>query len=415
MHIFFYIMYWYPYEGALQSMYGRLFQELSREGHRISIVTSLPHFRKGRPEVWREYKGKLFDVEEQGNIQIIRSWVFAPLFRSDSLNVLMRFINYLSFLVSSLFVSLKYSRNVGLVFTLSSPPFLGALVGLIVARLRGIPAVFNVQDMYPEFLEQAGLLKSKTLLNVFYGLDSFLMRRFDRILVISRAFREILIKKRGVKAEKITVISNFQDVNFIKPMDKKNTFSTEFNIDNDFVVLFAGNMGYAHGLEYVIEAAKILSKEERIKFVFIGRGDFRNKIENISREYGLKNTVFLPLQPYKNMPLVWASCDAAIISLRKGFEKVSSPSKLFGIMASGRPALAMLDNGSDISDIISRANCGICVPAESPKLLVESVMRLFSNTDLKLLMGKNGRRYAIENYSFDIIYKKYKGHFLSLI
>ena len=222
--------------------------------------------------------------------------------------------------------------------------------------------------------------------------------------------RNLLAKKVG--NEKIKIISNFIDIDFIKPMDKYNEFSSKFGLNNNFIVMYAGNIGLPHGLEFVVKAAELLKKYKDIVFAFVSWGEHKEAIINICKSKELDNVVFPPQQPEHIVPQIWASADVSLVTSRKGLSTDSVPSKTFAIMASGRPIIAMIDDGSEVWRLVQSGKCGLCVPPECPDLLADAILTLYNDDAKRKKMGENGRKFIEENFSRKVISREYEQLFL---
>lgn len=412
MRIMFYITYWFPYEGALTPLLGDLCQELSKKGHGVSVLTSFPHFRKGRSEKWKQYKGKLYQKENWNGVEVIRSYIFAPEFKSSKLGILFRFLNFLSFSISSFIVGLFVKRP-DVIFAVSSPPLISGVVSYLIALFKRTKFIYNIQDLYPDIAVKCGVITNLLLIWILRSLESFVYSKASACSVISEAMKINLISKK-VPPEKIYVIPNFCDTEFVIPLPKDNDFSRKFGIQDKFVAIFAGNIGIPQGVEDIIESARILKDNSDIVFVFVGRGENKEKMEKLTEDLGLSNVKFLPLQPFATMPQVWAAADVSLVPLKKGISTDAVPSKIFGIMASSRPVIAMIDEGSEIWKIVESAQGGICVPPENPELLAEAVLKVYKNKDLRETMGENGRRFVVDKFSKKLICQKYEELFLDI-
>ena len=413
MRILVVLQYWYPYEGPAQPIYGAIFEALMRKDHEITILTSFPHYRKGLGKTWDEYRGKLYQKDQWNGATVVRTYVLAPKYRSEKIAVLIRGLNFASFSISSLIAGLLLPRH-DLIFLPSFPPIIGALSARIIGALKNTPYICKIQDVYPDMAVKAGLIKGRFLIRILEKLEKYGYKYAKHVSVISETMKQEIYNK-GVAEDKISVIPNFCDTDFIQPMSKKNEFAIKYALHEKFVVMFAGNIGMVQTPEYIIKAAECLQKHEDILFVFVGRGENKRKMEQLATNLSLKNIKFLPLQPFSNMQNVWGSADVGLVTLGRGLSTYAVPSKTFGIMASGRPVLAMVDEGSEVWNMVDEAKGGICVPPESPELLAEAVLRLYEDTEKTKEMGNNARRYVVHNFHRAIISHQYEDLFLSII
>ena len=413
MKILVILQYWFPYEGAIQPIYGAIFDDLLQKGHEITILTAFPHFRKGRKEEWREYRGRIYEKTKWHDATVVRTYVFAPRYRSNKLSMLFRAINFVSFYISASVAGLVLPRH-DVVFVPSSPPLFGAICARLIGRIRKIPYIYNIQDLYPDIAVVSGHLKRAGLIRALEIAERSIYRHAKHLVVISETMKQA-ISKKGVSKSKITVIPNFCDTDVIKPISKRNKFSIKYGLHERFVVMFAGNIGMVQSTEYIIKSAELLQKYSDILFVFVGRGENKPKIEQLSINISLKNIKFIPQQPSSNMKNVWGSADVGLVTLKRGLSTYAVPSKTFGIMASGRPVLAMIDEGSEVWNMVTKAKGGLCIPPENPKLLTEAILRLFTNDEERKEMGYNARRYIVDNFHREIISKKYEDLFQNAV
>lgn len=408
------MLYWYPYEGPLQPIYGRIFQDLMGKGHKITIVTSFPHFRKGREETWDEYRGKLFQRDKWKDAKVVRSYVYAPVFDQRKPGLLYRALNFISFNISCIIAGIFMTGKQDVIFAPSSPPLTNGLCAGIVSLWKCCPIVYNVQDMYPDMAEKLGLIKTRAILLILKRLESIVYKIADKVMLLSEGMRKN-VRNKGVPVGKTEIIPNFIDTNFIKPLPQDNPFSIQWGLVNHFIVMYAGNIGLPHGVEFVVEAAERLKDKKDMLFCFVARGENKDKLVELCDSKTLRNTVFIPQQPEDMVPHIWASSDVSLVTSRKGLSGDSVPSKTFAIMASGRPIIAMVDEGSEVWNIVKGAKCGICVPAERADLLVQAILRLYNNEKERKEMGENGRRFVVENFSRKIISRRYEKLFLDVV
>lgn len=414
MNILAIMLHWYPYEGPLMPIYSTIFNELMAKGHKITIVTSFPHYRQGRPETWKEFRGKFFQKTTWEGATLIRSYVFAPVFKNSKLALFYRALNFISFNISCIIAGLFMTGKQDLIFAPSSPPLTNGICAYIIALFKKIPMIYNIQDIYPDMAIKLGILKNNVVIKIMRLVENFVYRKANKVIVISKEMKRNLISKK-IKNYKIEIIPNFVDTSFIKPMEKKNEFSLRFGLHNKFVVMYAGNIGLPHGLEFVVESAERLAKNLDIIFAFVARGEYKDKIKSLCKSKNLENVIFIPQQPEHKVPQIWASADVSLITYRKYLAECSLPSKLFAIMASSRPVITMVDEGCDIWRIVENAECGICIPPENPELLEQAILNLYKDNKKRIRMSNNGRKHLMNNFSHELISQKFEASFLKAI
>jgi colanic acid biosynthesis glycosyl transferase WcaI len=197
----------------------------------------------------------------------------------------------------------------------------------------------------------------------------------------------------------MALVYDWVDTDLIQPLPRDNGFAREHNLADGFVVLYAGNIGLSQGLEHVLAAAELLADHPDFHFVLVGDGAGREQLAAQAEQRRLVNVQFLPFQPRARLPEVLATADVSLVTLRHGVGSGSLPSKTFSILASGRPVLASVDEGSETWNLVERAEAGLCVPPESPAQLAKAILRLSQDDDLRERLGQNGRAWAERYHS----------------
>lgn len=382
--------------GVLMSLLAR---ELVEVGHAMTVVTSLPHY--GGQGIASGYRGRFVCVERRGGLRICRVRVHT---RAARARVSGRLLNYASFnLLSGVAAALAGRHDIILT---PSPPLTNGMVADLVGRLWRVPFVYNVQDVWPDVILRAGLVKNPQAIALLQWVERYVYQRAAAISVIGEGFRRNIISK-GVPDRKIRVIPNFFDTDFVRPLNRRNPFSRAFGLDDRFVVLFAGNIGHSQGLETVLNAARMLAQLDDILFLVVGDGAGKPSAEACARELQLSNVRFLPFQPREALPHVYASADVCLVPLRRGFTAESVPSKVFAIMASGRPLIAGVDEGSDTWTLVQTAGCGCCVQPEDPAALAGAIETLYADGELRQQLGRNGRTYVERHHTPRAVAEQY--------
>ena len=377
----------------------KLAEEFVAKGHEVTVITSVPHYDTN--QVWPEYSKKLVYSERRNGIQIYRVRVYAA---DDKSSVAKRILVYASFNLLSLLRGVTLPKHD--VLLVPSPPLSNGVIGDFLGRSRGTPFVYNVQDIWPDVAIRAGVLTKAKAIKRLKKMESYVYRRAAKISVISEGFRHNLLAK-GVPDDKISVIPNVVDIEFITPVAKQNDFTRKHALENKFVVLFAGNMGFSQGLGVVLVAAKLLEDNEEIKFLMVGNGAAKSETQNHCESLELHNVEFLPFQAHEDVPAMYGAADICLIPLKRGFTTESVPCKLFTIMAAGKPAIAAVDRSSDTWDLIQDAGCGICIEPEDPKALAGAIKSYYLDANARGESGRNARRYIERNFRPSTIAQSY--------
>lgn len=257
--------------------------------------------------------------------------------------------------------------------------------------------VLNIQDIYPDIAIALGFLRNRQVIRFFQAMERFIYRRATAIIVISDGFKENLLGK-GVAPSKIYVVPNWADPDFIRPGPKDNSFRQQLDVGGRFTLIYSGNLSHNSNLEPVIDAAELL-RDQPFAFVIVGDGVRKTQLERSVKEKQLDNVLFLPFQPLEIYPQVLTAADMNLVTLNTQAAMASVPSKVFKIMASGRPIPAITVQGNEVYRLVSEAKCGLCVPPDDPGALAEALRYAAVHRDELEQMGENGRRYLEENFS----------------
>ncbi len=290
-------LYFHPDSGANSVIVTKLAQRLAARGYGVSAICGMPHYEDHR--IWPSYRGKVCKREQLGKIGIYHTWLYLPAQKS---RIWGRLLSYISFNILSALMGLFAPRPD--VILAPSPPLTIGLAAWFIGLMRRAPYIYNVQDVYPDIAVRLGALKNRHLIRLFSWMELFVYRRAAAVSVICEGFRQTLIRK-GVPGEKIAVIPNCVDTDYITPRARDNAFARREGLVDRFVVLFAGNAGLSQGLEDVLAAAKALGDHREILFLLVGNGAAKPALEAQAAEMGLGNVRFMPFQPWEEVPGRW--------------------------------------------------------------------------------------------------------------
>lgn len=378
-----------------------LAEGLVARGHRVTVVCAFPHHETGQIDA--EWRGKLFARDEHNGVQIIRTYIFAKetLFGRTSVA---KMANYASFTAVALAVA-STVRDVDVIFT-PSPPLTLGIVDEALARIKGVPFVYNLQDLFPEAAVRLGVLTNPKVIAGFERLERWVYRKAHHLSVISEGFRQHLLG-HGVPDHKISVIPNYTDTTFITPRDKAtNPLREAHGLTGKFVVQFSGRMGYSQGLETVIAAWRQLDDMDDLRLMMVGDGQAQEMVAAALRDDS--RALVLPTQPREALPDLLAAADVGLAPLRHGMAGTSVPSKMFGIMAAGRPVIAGVDAGSDAELMVQAAHSGLVVPPEDPGALADAIRALATDRKKADQMGADARAFVVTHHSDAVIVDQYE-------
>jgi colanic acid biosynthesis glycosyl transferase WcaI len=364
--------------------------DLRRRGHQVTVVTGAPNYPQGH--IFEGYYNSFYAVETLDHVRVVRTWSYI----SPSKKFWPRIFHYGTYSATAFYGGL-FSGRPDVIVSFSPPLPLG-LSAWLLSQIFHVPWVLQLEDLYPDAAIAAGVMKNKRVINFFLGMEKFLYQNSEHISVISKNFKQTLIEK-GISNSKIEVIPVWADPDEVLPMQKHNAFRCKYGLGGKFVVMYAGNIGVTSCLEDVLRAAEILCEKNDIQFVIIGEGVKKESLQAEVHARKLTNVSFLPFQPREIFPEMLAAADLNLVTLNENAAFSSLPSKIFNVMASARPVLAITPPGSEIKQIVEEADCGWNVPPQSPEKLAEVILQLKSRESRLVQMGKNGRACLEKNYS----------------
>jgi len=354
-----------------------LARHLTRQGHQVTIIASPVSYLTGEEQA----KSSRKSIDDLG-VTIIRSYTLPVLHRS----FFWRIFSFLSFMISS-FINGLFVRKVDLVWGTTPPIFQGPTAWLL-ARLKGIPFLLEVRDLWPAFAVAVGVLENKTLIRLSEWLERFLYQHADQVIVNSPGFVEH-VESRG--AEKVLVIPNGADPEMFDSQSDGLAFKEKHGLHDGFVVLYAGAHGLSNDLDVVLEAAALLQNEPSIQIIFLGSGKEKSRLQKEAERRGLENTIFLPPVPKTEMRHALAASDACLAILKPiELYKTTYPNKVFDYMAAARPVILAIDG--DIRQVVEKANAGLFVPPGQPAALAKAILQLAKDPEKCREMGNNGRK-----------------------
>jgi len=378
-----------PDGGPSAPLFTSLCEGLAQRGHQVTVLTSVPHYPSG--QVPREWRGKLRISGEENGVHVIR--VALPSVNRRSF--VRRMFQFLSYQVGVVLAGWNQEYDVYLTVTAALQVWLPFV---LLSALRHKPAVYSVHDVYPDAGISLGIFRHKPVVRLVTYLEDYCLKHSAKVRVLSQSFIPGLVN-RGVPESKIRLIYDWVNTDMFKPLPRDNPFAVEHGLVDDFVILYAGNLGPLQSLDSALDAANLLREHGDIRFVFVGDGSARQALEEKATSLKLPNVEFLGYKPFERMPEILATSDVCLVSLIKGSGFGALPSKSYGIFASGRPVLASIDEGCEAWNLVQRANAGLCIPPEDPSLMAEAILTLKHDDNLRERLGRNGRTWAEQRHS----------------
>ncbi len=382
----FVINYFHPDVASTGQLMTELCRELQRD-YRITVIAAdsggergaaAPRFREERLEQIRIVRLRLAEPNKQSKWSRLR---------------------YVAGYFMLALAALLRERDVDLIYTISTPPVLGGLIGAIGKRMKGCAHLYNIQDFNPEQAEAIGYARSKRLYGIARRIDNLTCRGADHVVLVGRDMRDTLIRRlKGSRVPEHTVIPNWTDERDIVPLGREHPeverFRESHGMNGKFVVMYSGNIGLYYDLENLLGAVEPFRERTDLLFVFIGDGAVKPALERIAKERGLDNVRFLPFQPKAALKITLGSADVHLVVSRKGIKGVSVPSKIYGVLAAGKPVLGVLESGSEAERIVSESRCGFIVEPGSYSDFAQTLERMADLPAVRLeRMGRNGREH----------------------
>jgi glycosyltransferase involved in cell wall biosynthesis len=385
---------------ALDEPGGTRHYELARclagRGHQVTVIASPVSYLTGAPLRLPPFSGKMGGEKEGGGVRVLRASVYSAHHKS----FVHRVFAFLSFMTSSFFLGLKV-KHVDLVWG-TSPPIFQGVTAWMLARLKRVPFLFEVRDLWPAFAVAVGVLTNPLLIAMSEWLERFLYRRADRVMVNSPGYVEH-VQRRG--ARRVDLVPNGADPEMFNPADDGASFRTRHLLTNKFVVLYAGAHGMSNDLGIVLESARLLADTPQVRVVLLGDGKEKAHLQEQAASLGLTNVLFLPAIPKSEMPTALAGANACLAIL-KPIEayKTTYPNKVFDYMAAGRPVVLAIDGV--IREAVEAAGCGVFARPGDPSALAEAIRALANDPVHCREMGLAGRRYVEANFSRSVLAEK---------
>lgn len=346
-----------------------------RAGHDVTVVTGFPNFPQGR--VYDGYRNRLFQREQIEGINVLRVWTYI----AANKGTFRRTLDFLSYMVTGAIAASLVRRPDIVVAT--SPQLFTACAGAFASMVHRRPFVFELRDLWPEEIQELGVLRSRLLLAPLERLEMSLYRRASLIVAVTEGFRERLIE-RGIAATKIEVVRNGVDLSRFKPQPPDAVLLRQLGLEDRFVVGYIGTHGQCQALEHVIEAAARCARDPELKqchFLFVGDGAEKPALEAMAIRLGLKNVTFLAPVMKHDVTRYWSILNVALIHVRRGplFRRVI-PSKLFECFGMGIPVVLAVEGES--AQIVSDAGAGLCIAPCDAEAITNAVRRIAADARL---------------------------------
>jgi glycosyltransferase involved in cell wall biosynthesis len=367
--------YYRPGVEATGNLLAELCEDLARQ-YEVTVITGPV---RGKPELPAD--------EMLNGVRVLRTRSTAH----DRTKLHHRALNYVTYLAESLVQALSDGRP-DLVLCMTDPPIVGD-IGVLVARRWRAPLLVISQDVFPEIATELGRLRNPLLVVALRRLVAFYLRRADHVVAIGERMKERLIAK-GARPERISVIPNWVDAGRITPRPRINAWARENDLAEGFVVMHSGNVGHAQNLDNLVLATTYLRDLDDLRVPIIGFGARYSEISALAKRLEADSVRFLAYQPREVLPESLSSADIHYVGLARGLSGFVVPSRLYGIIAAGRPVVAAADDDSETAHLVRDVGCGIVVPPDRPDLLAAALRETHAGIHDLDEMGRRGRAYV---------------------
>ena len=384
MDLLFVTHYFPPEVGAPQTRLYELGRRLAARGHRVTVLTGFPNYPTG--VIPAPYRGKFFQREMMAGMNVVRAWMYA----APQQGFTRRLLNHLSLTLTSIPASAA-AGHADVLFV-ESPPLLLGLAGYVISRLKRAPYVFNVADLWPETAVALGALTNPLAIRLAEWLARFIYRHAARVTTVTDGIRRLLVEQ-GLPDSQVILLTNGVDTSCFHPDVDPEPAVKALGLDGRLTVAYAGTHGLAQGLEALIEAAHLLRHDGHLRFILVGEGAEKSKLVGKVADHELENVSFFPNQPKSLMPHLWAAVDIGVVCLRRlEIFRSALPSKLFEIMAAGRPVVLAAEG--EARDLVLGAEAGLVVSPEDGADLAQAIQQLAADPEARRRYGENARRYV---------------------
>lgn len=391
MRILILTQYFPPEVGAPQNRLFELAVRLYKLGVDVTVLTAMPNYPK--MEIHPAYQGRKYVYEEMQGLKVHRASIYVSTDRS----ILKRLLNYFSFVWSSFFVGIRKTGHSDYILCESPPLFLG-VTAYLLSRIKGAKLIFNVSDLWPESAEKLGIVTNKLLLKAATWLEEALYRKSH---LITGQTQGIVSNIKGrFPSKQVYWLPNGVDLAYYDPALYPSDWRKKLGfVAEDIVLLYAGIIGHAQGLDIILRAAEILRARANIKFILLGDGPEKERLQKTASAMQLPNIVFLEPVTKTEMPRILAASTATIIPLKRlELFKGAIPSKIFESLAMKKPILLGVE-GEAKELFIDEGRCGLFFTPESAEELVKSIEYMAANQDERLQWGENARKYVDQKFN----------------
>jgi hypothetical protein len=397
--ILFFSHYFPPEGNAPASRVHEMAKRWVRCGHRVTVITCAPNQPNG--VVYDGYRNRISQRETIDGIDVIRVWTYL----AANKGTIKRIMNYVSFMISATARSL-FTRRPDIIIA-TSPQFFCGWAGVLCKWLRWRPFILEIRDIWPESIVTVGAINKGRLIRLLEWLEIRMYRAATRIVAVGEGYARQIADK-SIPREKIDVVNNGVDREFYQPRDPDPHLIEKYHLQGKFVCAYIGTIGMACGLRTALDAAELLKQRQRndVAIMLVGDGAVREELAEEARQRGLDNVIFTGRQDKSLMPAFLSIAGASLVHLRRSelFRSVL-PSKIFEAAAMARPIILGVEG--EAAQLVDKAGGGICIEPENAEQLVDAILRLADDPQLRQQLGQSGHDYIVEHFDRDKLANDY--------
>lgn len=404
-----YAHYYYPDVASTGQILTELAEGLNDTFH-TTVICTVPSYTGKISQYYRKHK---YYYENINGVDVLR--IRVPEFRKSF--ALSRIFNILSYFFSAVFATFRVEHQ-DYIFTISQPPILGGMLGVIGKHIKKAKLIYNIQDFNPEQVMAVDFTHNKLVLSIMMLLDKYSCQQANKVIIVGRDMIETL-QKRFQKMVPYAYINNWINEKEIYPLPEDNArvlkFKRKYGLENKFVIMYSGNIGLYYDLLNILKTIEKFKETEDVIFAFIGEGSVLEELRTYKEVHQLSNVVFIPYQPKSELIYSLNAGDVHFVVNAKGIKGVSVPSKLYGVMAVGKPVLGIMEEGAEARLIVEEAKCGMSVKPGDYSAIEDLIRKYIGLRDSRELknMGEKGRKFLTEHLTKEVSIDKYRDEILS--
>lgn len=406
MRIVYLCQYFVPEPGAPAARLRDMARSWVQRGHSVTVVTGMPNHPTG--VVQAPFIGRLIARETMDGVTVLRNWLYA----TPNEGLVRKTLSHLSFMVSALVLGYARLGSADVIIA-SSPSFFAVISAWIMSRMRKIPLVFEVRDLWPAVFVDLGVLTNPFVIRALESVEMFLYQRAALVVTVTEGFRKRLLA-RGLPPEKVVTITNGAAIESFTPGPRDNAVRTELGLAGKFVVGYIGAHGISQGLELVLQAAQRLRDDADIVFLLVGEGARKRALLELREKLRLHNVIMLPAQAHQRVREYYCASDVCVVPLRQlALFGTFIPSKMFEIMACAVPVIGAVEG--EAREILERSGGARLITPEDDAALADAVRWFKLHPGESRLMGAAGRAFVTAHYDRQVLADRYAGALQALL